>query len=202
MIAGKRVSAHDLRPGVHDLCTGRGRSADPTVDRAMKKLARQATCAVLLMVIGACATLNNLLQPPRFSAAAGRGAELRLLRPSADRPLGGAAVRVYARVENPNSFGVRIASLDGDLFLENTRAAIVDLPLGLPLLANQDTVVPIDIAVGFNELPGLADLAARALTRATLPYRLDARFTVDAGVLGTPTFGPETLLRGELAVRR
>ena len=169
----------------------------------MKKLAHiPLLAATLALVIGGCATLNNIIQAPRFSAATGRSAELRLLGPSAERPLGGAAVRVYARVENPNAFGLRIASLAGNLYLEDTRAAIVDLPLGLPLIANQDTIVPIDIAIGFNELPGLADLATRALTRSALPYRLDARFTVDAGVLGTPTFGPETLLRGELAVRR
>jgi len=167
------------------------------------KLARLQRISVLLLVFaGACATLNQLLQPPRFSTATGRTAELRLLAPSASRPLGGAAVRVYARVENPNAFGVRIASLAGNLFLENTRAAEVDLPIGLPLLANQDTIVPIDIAVGFGDLPGLAEIAARAVTRSTVPYRLDAEFTVDAGMLGTPTFGPETLLRGDLTVRR
>lgn len=170
----------------------------------MNKLARFSGFVALVAVvgIGACATLSEILQAPRFSAASGRSAELRLLGPSAQRPLGGAAVRLYARVENPNAFGLRIASLAGNLFLEDTRAAIVDLPLGLPLLAHQDTIVPIEIAVGFNDLPGLAEIAARALTRSTLPYRLDARFTVDAGVLGTPTFGPETLMRGELAIRR
>lgn len=169
----------------------------------MIRLARPSTfLAMLIVFAGACATLNEILQPPRFSAAGGRSAELRLLGPSAERPLGGAAIRLYARVENPNAFGVRIASLAGNLFLEDTRAAVVDLPLGLPLLANQDTIVPIDVSLGFGDLPGLAEIAARAVTRATLPYRLDARFTVDAGVLGTPTFGPETLMRGELAVRR
>lgn len=159
--------------------------------------------AVTLLLAG-CATVAELIrvEPPRFQAAEGRRSELRLLGPSQQRPLGGAAIRIWARVQNPNAFGLTLSTVEGDLLLEGARAAAVDLPLGLPLRAHQDTVVPIDLAVSFADVPGLADAAVRLLTERTVEYRLDGRFGVDAGAFGRPTFGPTTLLRGELDVRR
>lgn len=142
-----------------------------------------------------CATLRNVVQPPEFSVASGRQAEI---RPS----LSGATVRLWARVHNPNPLGMTLARLSGNLFLESTRAANVDFPLGMPLLANQDTVVPIDVSIRWADLPGLADVASRLLTRSSIGYRLDGTVTVDAGVLGQPSFGPNTLLRGDLSVLR
>jgi hypothetical protein len=152
--------------------------------------------------VAACASLGGLLQPPQISAAENARAELRLLGPSLQRPLGGASVRLFARVQNPNSFGLRLASVAGNLFLEDTRAADVSLPLGLPLAALQDTVIPLDISLSFSDLPGLADAAKTILLRQSANYRLDGTFTVDAGALGQPTFGPQTMLRGNLDIRR
>lgn len=159
--------------------------------------------AVALLLAG-CATVSQLIrvEPPRFQAAEGRRSELRLLGPSSTRPLGGAAVRIWARVQNPNAFGLTLSTVEGDLLLEGAHAAAVELPLGLPLRAQQDTVVPIDLTISFADVPGLADAAIRLLTERTVEYRLDGRFGVDAGPLGRPTFGPTTLLRGELDVRR
>jgi hypothetical protein len=156
----------------------------------------------LVAVTARCATLRDVVQAPRFSVASGRAAELRLLGPSTRNPLGGAALRLWARVENPNPLGVTLAGLTGNLFLENNRAAAIDFPMGVPLLASADTVIPLDISIGFNELPGLVDLASRLLTRNSVGYRLDGTVTVDAGVLGRPSFGPNTLLRGDVAIRR
>lgn len=160
--------------------------------------------AALALALAACTTISQLvqLQAPRFQPAEGIRSELRLLGPSAQRPLGGAAVRIWSRVENPNPFGLTLTSLTGDLTLEDAHAATVELPLGLPLQAHQDTIVPIDIAISFADVPALADAAVRLLTGQTARYRLDGSFSVDAGALGTPTFGPTTLLRGELDVRR
>jgi hypothetical protein len=158
----------------------------------------------LLAAVGAasCATLRAVVQAPRFSVASERSAELRLLGPSVQNPLGGAAIRIWARVENPNSVGFTLAGLTGSLFLEDTRAAAVDFPLGVPLLAAQDTVIPLDITLRWSDLPGLADVATRLLTRNSVGYRLDGTLRVDAGVLGQPSFGPTTWLRGDLSVRR
>ena len=155
-------------------------------------------------IIGGCAGLGlgDVIQPPRFSVASGSQAELRLVGPSAGRPLGGAAVRLWARVENPNALGISLRAVQGALALDGTKAADVDFPLGLPLLAGQDTVIPLDINISFSDLPGLADVAARLITRNSVNYRLDGTVTVNAGPLGNPSFGPSTLLDGSLSIRR
>lgn len=90
----------------------------------------------------------------------------------------------------------------GTLFLEGTRAAGVDMPLGLPLRANADTVIPLDVTLSFSDLPGLADVARKALTADTLGYRLDGTIGVEAGALGTYSFGPSTLMRGDVRILR
>ena len=163
-----------------------------------------ALALAVAAVMTACAGLNlgNVLQPPRFSIAQGYSSELRLIGPSTQSPLGGAGVRIWARVQNPNPFGLALAALEGSLALEGTRAANVNFPWGVPLLAQADTVVPIDMTIRFSDLPGLANLATRLLTRSSVAYQLDGTVTVDAGVLGQPKFGPSTLLQGDLNVRR
>jgi hypothetical protein len=111
-------------------------------------------------------------------------------------------VRLWARVDNPNALGISLSAVQGALALEGTKAADVDFPLGLPLLAGQDTIIPLDINISFSDLPGLADVAARLLTRSSVNYRLDGTVTVNAGPLGNPSFGPSTLLDGSLSIRR
>lgn len=151
-------------------------------------------------MLQACAELNRLgaiVQPPRFEQAPGQRAEIRLLGPSGGRPLGGAGVRLWAKVTNPNPFGLTLGTLKGTLYLEESRAADAEFPIGLPLGARQDTVVPIDISFSFSDLPGLGDAVRRATSRQPLVYRLDGTIGVDAGPLGQPVFGPMTLLTGE-----
>jgi hypothetical protein len=158
-----------------------------------------------LLVSGGCAALGALGQgivPPRFEAAAEIPAELVLLPPSVTHPAGGAAVRVWARVHNPNAFGLTLAAVAGNLFLEGRQAAVVDFPLGLPLAPARDTIFPMDIGIGFADIPGLADVALRAAAGQPIAYRLNGTFGVDAGPLGRPTFGPRDLLQGHLQPRR
>jgi hypothetical protein len=156
------------------------------------------------ILLAGCAGLGlgDVIQAPQFSVAQGRSAELRLVGPSVQSPLGGASIRMWAHVRNPNPLGLALAALDGSLALEGTRAANVSFPLGVPLLANQDTIIPLDVTIRFSDLPGLADVASRLLTRSSVGYQLDGTVTVDAGVLGQPRFGPSTLLRGDVTVRR
>lgn len=158
--------------------------------------------ALLAMGMAGCATLGAVLQPPRFSAVEGRDAELRILGPSADRPLGGAGVRIWARVENPNSVGLTLSRLAGILVVENARAADVDFPLGLPLTAAADTIIPLDLTLNFADLPGLAEVLVQAVGRNNVAYRLDGTLTVDAGILGQPSFGPTTWVAGNMRVFR
>jgi hypothetical protein len=165
---------------------------------------------VIAVSANGCASLGGLaaiVQPPRFATVPDRPAELRLLGSASGLP-GGAGVRLWARVENPNPFGLTLSTLTGALHLESgragdwARAATLDLPLGLPLEARQHAEIPIDLTVSFSDLPALADVARRALRGSTLPYRLDGTIGVDAGSFGRPTFGPFTLLSGEMRVVR
>jgi hypothetical protein len=151
-----------------------------------------------------CATLGSLVgvRPPRFESAPDRPAEFRLLGPSRDRPFGGAAVRLWARVENPNPFSLTLSTVYGRLLLDETEAADVDLPLGLPLVSGEAQVIPLNISLGFENVPGLARVLADAGAGAPLGYRLEGTIGVDAGRLGQPTFGPLTLLEGDVRVRR
>lgn len=161
-------------------------------------LAVTGVCAV----VGACATLGELIQPPRFDQVTGRSSELRLLGPSASRPLGGAGIRLWARVENPNAFGLTLSRLAGNLLLEGEQAATVDLPLGLPMVAQGDTIIPLDVSISFADLPGLANALRNAVSGNAVGYRLVGNVAVDAGPFGQPTFGPSTLLSGDLRVVR
>jgi hypothetical protein len=156
---------------------------------------------VAMLAAAGCAALENLrglVQAPKFEQAPGRDAEVRMVGPSASQPLGGAAVRIYTQVTNPNTFALTLGTLRGTLHIEGSRAADVDFPLGLPLRPAEETVVPIDLAVSFSDLPGLANVIRRAIDRQPLEYQLDGTIGVNAGRLGQPTFGPMTILRGEL----
>ena len=164
-------------------------------------LQRLSLVTLATLALGACATLEGLrglVQAPRFEQAAGQEAEIRLMGPTSSQPLGGAGVRIYTEVTNPNAFGLTLGTLRGTLHIEGSRAADVDFPLGLPLRATEQTVVPIDLSISFSDLPGLANVIRRAVNRQPLAYHLEGTIGVDAGQLGQPTFGPMTILRGEL----
>lgn len=162
----------------------------------------RATMILALAAIAGCATLEALgVTPLRFEEADDRDARLRIVGPSAGSPLGGASIRIWAQVQNPNAFGLTLTELAGDLVVEDSGAIAVDFPLGLPLAARQDTVIPLDVTIGFDDLPGLGEAARAAITGEPLTYRLDGSFAVDAGTWGRPRFGPMTLLSGEMRVR-
>lgn len=173
------------------------------------RMNRRSPALLLLILLpilfAACAGLGSLaaaIQPPTFRVAEGREAEIRLLGPSTQHPLGGAAVRLWADVTNPNPFGIVLNSLEGTLVLEDTRAATIDFPWGMPLIGGQDTIIPLDVAISFADLPGLGNVLPRAVTGGSVDYSLDGTVTVDAGLLGRPSFGPMNLLRGAIRTRR
>jgi Late embryogenesis abundant protein len=166
--------------------------------------AARALIATVVLTTAACAELGGLgalVQPPRFEQDDAQPAEIRVAGPSINRPLGGATVRIWTKVTNPNTFGFTLGTLKGNLFLEGTRAAEADFPLGLPLAARQETVIPLDLSISFSDLPGLADVIRRAASGDSIAYRLDGTVGVDAGRFGQPIFGPMTLLRGDVRRR-
>lgn len=110
-------------------------------------------------------------------------------------------MRLYARVENPNSFGLTLTRLAGGFSLDGHHAADVDFPLGLPLRAGEAVTVPLDVSIRFSELPGLAGVATRLLAGSPVDYELEGTVAVDAGPFGEPRFGPMRILSGEVRRR-
>jgi hypothetical protein len=167
----------------------------------MRVLAPVLLSLAIASASAGCAVLNQigqLVQAPRFEEAPDRPAEIRLLQPGAGGPLGGAGVRLWAKVTNPNAFAFTLSMLEGTLFLDGSRAATADLPLGLPLTAGGETVIPVDFSVSFADLPALGNVIRQAVGRQPIGYRLDGTVGVDAGRFGQPAFGPMTLMRGEI----
>ncbi len=161
--------------------------------------------SVIALTLQACAGLNlsALVQPPRFEQAPGQRAEVRVQGPSGSQPLGGAGVRLWTKVTNPNTFGLTLQTIKGTLYLEESRATDVDFPLGLPLGAGAETVIPIDLSMSFSDLPGLGGVARRLMNREAVPYRLDGTIGLDVPRIGQGmVFGPMTLVRGEASVPR
>jgi hypothetical protein len=171
---------------------------------AMSVLRVITVVSAAVLLLPSCASLEGLralVQPPTFRQTE-QPAEVRLAGPSVTRPFGGATVRLWTEVTNPNPFGFTLGTLDGTLFLEGSRAASAAFPLGLPLDAHQSSVIPIELSISFSDLPGLAEVVRRAARHEAVDYRLDGTIGVDAGRLGQPVFGPMTLMRGDLAERR
>jgi hypothetical protein len=169
----------------------------------MKNAVRSLAAAGAVMLASGCATLGQLgIQAPTFRVDNQQQAQLRLLPPSMNNPMGGAAVRLFARVENPNPVGITLSRVVGTLALQGRSAAQVDFPLGVPLQAGGDVLVPMDLVLDFSDVPALADVLMRAVTGQAVSYALDGTVAVDAGLLGEPTFGPMALLQGEMRVTR
>jgi hypothetical protein len=167
--------------------------------------AARRICVIVAAATAACATLGPLaqiVQPPRFRHADNQPAEIRLIAPSLRNPTGGAGVRIWLEVTNPNAFGFTMSTVNATLALQGSRAATGDFPLGLPLGAGQQSVVPIDLLFSFADVPGLAGALRQLAIGGSIDYQLDGTVGVDAGRLGTPRFGPMPLARGDLRVVR
>jgi len=170
----------------------------------MMMIRRLIGVAFVATAVG-CASLGPLaqiVQPPRFNQADHQPAEIRLIAPSLRNPTGGAGVRVWLEVTNPNAFGFTLSTVNATLALQGTRAATGDFPLGLPLRAGQSSVVPLDLSINFADVPNLASSVRKLATGGGIDYELDGTVGVEAGRLGTPTFGPMRLTSGELRVIR
>ena len=163
---------------------------------------RGALLLALLSLVPACASLGNVFSAPTFRVDESQQPQLRLLGPGSGRPAGGLALRLYARVNNPNPIALTLSRLAGVLELEGRQAANVDFPLGVPLAASGETLVPLDISISFSDVPGLASTLVNAATGRPLQYRLNGTFGVNAPLIGEQTFGPSTLLNGSVRVTR
>ncbi len=159
---------------------------------------------LLAFTVLGCASLEGLralIQPPQFEQAPDRPSEIRLVNLQGGLPGGGATVRLWTTVTNPNPFGFTLSSVQATLLLEDVEAADADFPLGLPLQARQSETIPLDLTVSFSNMPRLASAIRQAASGGGLRYRLEGTVGVDAGRFGQPSFGPMTLLSGDLRAR-
>jgi hypothetical protein len=166
---------------------------------------RDVLSLLLALLTAGCASLaqiGRVIQPPKFEAAEDHPSEIRLVGPASDLPLGGAMVRVWSRVRNPNPIGLTLSTLRATLMLEGTRAAEGEFPLGLSLQAGGESLVPLDLAISFSDVPALANALHRGAGSESLHYRVDGTIGVEVARIGAPTFGPMTLFSGELRPRR
>ena len=162
------------------------------------------TANLLALTLTGCATLEGLralIQPPRFEQAPNQPSEIRLSPVQSGRAAGGATVRIWTNVTNPNPFGFTLSTVRATLLLDDVDAADADFPLGLPLQARQTETIPFDMTVSFANLPRLASVIRQAASGGGLRYRLEGTVGVDAGRFGQPTFGPLTLVSGDLRAR-
>jgi hypothetical protein len=166
----------------------------------------RALCCVscLLLLLTACASLEGLrafIQPPQFEQARDRPSEIRLSPLQGGRAAGGATVRVWTTVTNPNPFGFTLSTVRGTLLLDDVEAADADFPLGLPLQAGQSETIPFDLTVSFANVPRLASVIREAASGGVMNYRFEGTVGVEAGRFGQPTFGPMVLFSGDLRPR-
>ena len=170
----------------------------------IRRFFRRPSLGLILITAGmsGCASLGQIVQPPIFDLAADRPSSIRLLGPSLARPLGGAEIQVWARVENPNIVGFTLSRLAGTVLLSDQPAADIDLPLGLPLDAAQDTVIPIELTLSFSDIPDVAERLQAAVSSGVVDYAIRGTVAVDAGALGQPSFGPRTWLQGDVRLTR
>jgi hypothetical protein len=156
------------------------------------------------VTVSGCASLEGLralIQPPAFEQSPDRPSEIRLSPLQSGRVAGGATVRIWTNVTNPNPFGFTLSTVHATLLLDGVEAADADFPLGLPLQARQTETIPFDLTVSFANVPRLASVIRQAASGGGLSYRLEGTLGVDAGRFGHPTFGPLTLVRGDLRAR-
>ena len=162
------------------------------------------TANLVAISMAGCASLEGLralIQPPRFEQSENRQSEIRLLPVQSGRIAGGATVRIWTDVTNPNPFGFTLSTVQATLLLDDIEAADADFPLGLPLQPRQTETIPFDLTVSFANVPRLATVIRQASSGGGLSYRLEGTIGVDAGRFGQPTFGPLTLVSGDLRAR-
>ena len=159
---------------------------------------------LLALTCYGCATLEGLralVQAPRFEHAHDRPSEIRLFPAIGGRSAGGATVRIWTHVTNPNPFGFTLSTLQATLLVDDVEAADADFPLGLPLQARQTETIPLDLTVSFANVPRMANVIRAAASGDGLSYRLEGTIGVDAGRFGQPTFGPMPIVSGQLRAR-
>jgi hypothetical protein len=108
---------------------------------------------------------------------------------------GSAVFDVHLRVHNPNPIALSLATLDGDFYLGDHRAASTSFRRGIDLPASGDGDLTLVVRVPLAQAPALLQTVAGLLTGAATGYRVDA--TVGVRLFGAvQSFPRATLVRG------
>lgn len=151
--------------------------------------------AALAALLSACVPSANVLSVPTFSLDAASSGFVRIDPPGVGD--GTALFRLALEVQNPNAIPIKLAGLDGALYVRNTRAAAATFRGGVDVPARGAAPLIMDVTVPLGAAPALLEALATYVGGAVTPYRLDAAVTID--VLGAPQRFPDfTLVRGEL----
>lgn len=163
--------------------------------RPLRTARRLLTVGALLLAAVACAPGAAVLAPPTFTLDAARSGFVTIDPPGVGD--GSALFRLALTVTNPNPVGVRLTGLDGDVYLQGSRAAAVAFRGGIDLPANRTAPLTLDVKVPLGAAPLLLEAVANLVVGQPVQYRVDAAVTTD--VLGAPhRFPAFTLARGEL----
>ncbi len=150
---------------------------------------KNALWLVAPALVSACAGLKDLAGAaflnPKLSF---RSASVEAL------DLEGATVAFRVDVENPNSFGVRLARVAWGVEVEGTRIATGEMPGGLEIPARATAPVTFPVRMRFRDVPGIAALLASGKDR--IRYGLTGAIGVRTplGVIDVP-FSHEDALR-------
>lgn len=137
-----------------------------------------------------------MLAAPTFSIDAANSGFVRVDPPGIGD--GTASFRVALRVHNPNPYAFKLAALDGDLFVQDTRAAALSFRGGIDVPAGGSAPLLLDLRVPLGAAPSLLDALSGLVAGSEVRYRLEASVGVD--LLGSVQRFPRfTLAQGQLA---
>jgi hypothetical protein len=155
------------------------------------------TAALALAALASCVPgAAPALGAPTFRLRADDTRIVRLDPPGAIGD-GALVVRVALRVANPNPVGIRLDTLEGQLWLGGIAASDLRFVDGVDLPARGEANVTIDVGVPLERIAPLVGVLGDAIAGRPVAIRLDAE--VGVGVLGVPTRFPRvTVARGEL----
>ena len=171
-------------------------SPKPPTNAARRWLASSLAAVAIAALVACLPGTEPILAAPTFRLVPDASRIVRLDPPGAFSE-GGMLVRVALRATNPNPIGVRLAELEGDLWLGGVAAAGLRFVGGLELPPRGAADVVVEVAVPLGRLDALVGPLTDAVAGRPLTYRVDAVVGVD--VLGVPTrFPAMTIARGEV----
>jgi LEA14-like dessication related protein len=145
--------------------------------------------ALPLLLLGC---VQNLVRSPQFELR--EAGLLKLNPPGLNGIAPEAVIRISLEGRNPNPFEMSLSEFKFDLYLDGAKVAVGGTP-GFKLKANgAPGIVPVDVEIPIA--PSTVQNLLKIAGGSRVTYRVDGSFTVDAGALGKPRFGPVTLAQG------